>query len=248
MDPVNPAQRRKPAYLVISDALRQRIENNELRPGDRFPTERELVREFDVARMTVRHALDVLQLEGLIDRRRGRTGGTFVKKLAPTIELTRMEGIGMQFERQDQDMEIADVTLEQIPAPHLVSQALGIEEEEPVWELRRNFYIDEVKTAVAVHHLPTDLFAHFDDRDLSGALHDVRDFKRETVTALMPNAALQAEFEIGRSLPLLKMTRSTYNADNRCVEYVEILMRSDTANVEVLVGTPPEGNPHADKK
>lgn len=39
------------------------------------------MKEFGVARMTIRHALDILQMEGLIERRRGRTGGTFIRSL-----------------------------------------------------------------------------------------------------------------------------------------------------------------------
>lgn len=81
--------RKRPAYLLISDALRDKIERNELEPGQRFPTERELVREFHVARMTVRHALDILEDEGLIDRRRGRSGGTYVRTVPPTLSLTK---------------------------------------------------------------------------------------------------------------------------------------------------------------
>ena len=68
--------RRQPAYLEIADNVRGMIERGELQPGDRLQTERELVEHYGVARMTVRHALDILQLEGLIDRKRGRTGGT----------------------------------------------------------------------------------------------------------------------------------------------------------------------------
>ncbi|WIM72004.1 GntR family transcriptional regulator [Corynebacterium suedekumii] len=79
------------AYLVIADELRARIERGDLTAGDKLPAERELVEEFHVARMTVRHALDILQLEGLIDRRRGRTGGTFVRSVPPVVELTRIE-------------------------------------------------------------------------------------------------------------------------------------------------------------
>ena len=70
---------------MIADSLRSKIESGELQPGDRFPTERELVQKYNVARMTVRHALDIVQIEGLIDRKRGRTGGTFVRATPPTL-------------------------------------------------------------------------------------------------------------------------------------------------------------------
>ena len=82
----------QPAYLLIADSLRTRIEAGEWKPGDRLPSERELLGEFGVARMTLRNALDVLQSEALIDRRRGRNGGTFVNAIPPTVELTRIEG------------------------------------------------------------------------------------------------------------------------------------------------------------
>lgn len=78
---VSSPSRRPPAYLAIADDLRGRIERHDLSDGGRLPTERELVKEFGVARMTIRHALDILQMEGLIERRRGRTGGTFIRSL-----------------------------------------------------------------------------------------------------------------------------------------------------------------------
>ena len=45
-------------------------------PGTPAPSERELVQQFGVARMTVRQALDALVAQGLLERVAGR--GTFV--------------------------------------------------------------------------------------------------------------------------------------------------------------------------
>jgi DNA-binding FadR family transcriptional regulator len=46
--------------------------------GTRLPSERELAQQFGVSRTTVREALRVLQGEGLVEVRRGRTGGSVV--------------------------------------------------------------------------------------------------------------------------------------------------------------------------
>ncbi len=46
------------------------------RPGDRLPGERDLANRLGVARMTVRHAMDGLIAEGLLERRHG--SGTYV--------------------------------------------------------------------------------------------------------------------------------------------------------------------------
>lgn len=70
-----------PSYQRIRHALRQELERGALAPGDRMPTERQLVQRFGVAHMTVRHAIDGLVREGLVVRRRG--SGTFVVRTRP---------------------------------------------------------------------------------------------------------------------------------------------------------------------
>ena len=65
-----------PMYAQLVALFRQRIEMGEWAPGERLPSLDELASEFDVARVTVRTALGLLEAEGLIGRYRGR--GTFV--------------------------------------------------------------------------------------------------------------------------------------------------------------------------
>jgi len=60
-----------PAYLRVSEAIRDRILKRELREGEALPTETELARLFEVNRSTVREALRKLESAGLLGRRRG---------------------------------------------------------------------------------------------------------------------------------------------------------------------------------
>lgn len=68
----------------VAKALRRhvagRIASGQLQPGDKLPTERELVEMFGGGRSTVRKALEALEKDGLIGREVGR--GTFVKQSA----------------------------------------------------------------------------------------------------------------------------------------------------------------------
>ena len=70
------ARSRIPLYIQVASALRSRIETGLWQPGQKIATLERLEREFEVARVTVRQAVGMLQNEGLVHRQQGR--GTFV--------------------------------------------------------------------------------------------------------------------------------------------------------------------------
>ena len=78
------AASRVPRYLQVASALRRRIGDGHWAVGGKIATLEELEREFGVARVTVRQAIDLLQGEGLVKSFQGR--GTFVTK---TVESNR---------------------------------------------------------------------------------------------------------------------------------------------------------------
>jgi DNA-binding LacI/PurR family transcriptional regulator len=65
-----------PLYVQLAQILKERIHSGEWTSGSLLPTERELCAEFNVARGTMRQALQTLELEGYLRREQGR--GTFV--------------------------------------------------------------------------------------------------------------------------------------------------------------------------
>lgn len=69
-------EKKKPKYQIIEDYLLERINNNELRPGDQIETEMELSQKFNIGRLTVNKALNYLATEGYIERIAGK--GSFV--------------------------------------------------------------------------------------------------------------------------------------------------------------------------
>lgn len=72
------ADSRVPRYLQVASVLRRRLRDRRWPVGARIATLEELEREFGVARVTVRQAIDLLQGEGLVKSFQGR--GTFVTR------------------------------------------------------------------------------------------------------------------------------------------------------------------------
>jgi DNA-binding FadR family transcriptional regulator len=89
--PMPPVRNFRPAVSGASEQIalqiRQYLEQQDLRPGDRIGTEAELAEEFGVSRPTLREALRLLSASHLIRVGRGRAGGIFVAR-------TPNEGMG----------------------------------------------------------------------------------------------------------------------------------------------------------
>ncbi|GAA5153620.1 FadR/GntR family transcriptional regulator [Pseudonocardia eucalypti] len=84
-DPVFEPVRSQRAFDVIIGQIRAMLRSGELRPGDRLPSERALSEQFQVSRNTVREALRMLEISGLITLRKGATGGAFIAKPDPGV-------------------------------------------------------------------------------------------------------------------------------------------------------------------
>lgn len=65
---------------VLADDLRERILRGEFPEGTALPPERELVTQTRMSRTTVREALRILEVQGLVQIRTGRSGGAFVQR------------------------------------------------------------------------------------------------------------------------------------------------------------------------
>ncbi|MCI8376585.1 MAG: FadR family transcriptional regulator [Lachnospiraceae bacterium] len=66
-------------YMKIADAISNHIKKNDLKQGDKLPSERELAARFQTSRHSVREALRVLENQGIINCQMG--SGTYVAKI-----------------------------------------------------------------------------------------------------------------------------------------------------------------------
>ncbi|MEO8744134.1 MAG: FadR/GntR family transcriptional regulator [Candidatus Dormiibacterota bacterium] len=68
------------AHEYVAEQIRRHISLRLIKPGEALPAERELAGMFGVGRPTIQHALRMLEAAGLVESRRGRSGGTFISR------------------------------------------------------------------------------------------------------------------------------------------------------------------------
>jgi DNA-binding FadR family transcriptional regulator len=86
-----PARPRR-AIEEITSQIQRMIEDGALQPGDKLPAERVLAAQLQVSRNTLREALRMLEITGVLTLRKGASGGSFVA--APSAQPSRDQRIG----------------------------------------------------------------------------------------------------------------------------------------------------------
>ncbi|CAM5246133.1 GntR family transcriptional regulator [Streptomyces aurantiogriseus] len=121
----------EPKYWHLKTVLSEALDS-EFTVGEILPNERELAARFGVARATLRQALEQLELEGRLQRRRG---------VGTTVAPPRV-GVDVGTERRTwpgasgDTWQLVDCTVDAPPAA--VADALGIDRDEPVHIVRRS--------------------------------------------------------------------------------------------------------------
>jgi GntR family transcriptional regulator len=87
-----------PSYLQIVQQVRQAVRLGTLLPGDQLPTVKEVVAQLTINPNTVLHAYRQLDLEGIVEGRRGV--GTFVAShRTPRLAAGEVKGLRVSLDR-----------------------------------------------------------------------------------------------------------------------------------------------------
>ncbi|NSC21505.1 GntR family transcriptional regulator [Streptomyces albus subsp. chlorinus] len=234
---------RQPKYQRIADALRNAIQAGEYGPGDRLPGENDLMATYDVARMTARQALGVLQTEGLAESRKG--SGVFVRDFKPLrrrgIQRLSHEqwGTGRSIwsaETEGRNVVVDQIEVTEAEPPERVAGVLGLEAGAQVCVRNRRFVLDEKPVLLATSYLPLDLVAGsaITQRDtgpggiyarLAELGHKPVHF-REEIRCRMPSQDEANRLSLSMGTPVVLVCRTAFADEGHPVEFNEMTLDS----------------------
>lgn len=84
---------RQPKYAALANDIREKILRGVYQNGDKLPSENELAGQFHLSRQTVRQALGLLEVEGVLSRQRG--SGTYVDLSGEKPQSTKNMTVGV---------------------------------------------------------------------------------------------------------------------------------------------------------
>jgi GntR family transcriptional regulator len=230
-----------PAYVPhhrrIEQVLRERI--TAMRPGDRLPSDAELVAEFGVSRMTARSAMQRLAEEGLVAREPGR--GSFVAAPPAHRRADRLMTFSREMARRGRTPSSRLVARAIRPSTPSEAEALDLPVGEPIVEIRRIRFADSEPIALESVILVGSCARAVMTADLErGSLHEAitrsgQTLRRGTgtVTADAATAEDARLLDIRRGDPLLVERRVIADVDGRKIESTESRYPADRYALDV---------------
>ncbi|MBL8509012.1 histidine utilization repressor [Chitinimonas sp. JJ19] len=120
-----------PAYQQIKDYLLSEIQAGRWRAGDQVPSENELVKRFDVARMTVNRAVRELAAEGVLTRSQG--AGTFVAATKYQSTLVDIKSIAEEIRARGHEHTAELLKLQAVKADTTLAAEMGLQVGAPLF-------------------------------------------------------------------------------------------------------------------
>ncbi len=217
------------AYRVILD----RLKSGRYPVGGRLPTEGELARHFDVSRVTIRRALDMLVQDGYVESKQG--SGYTVLTLSPASD-TCLTSFTDAMLRAGREPTSRFLSLDHFAAG--APELAGIPPEmqsKPVTRVVRLRLVDGAPSMLVLTYVPRDLLPNptADDFPETGPEQSILRILRarfalewsaacEDISPVLADAELAETFEIGLGQPLLKQACSAFDDTGRTVFYEDV--------------------------
>ncbi|MEO6605712.1 MAG: GntR family transcriptional regulator [Aeromicrobium sp.] len=237
-----------PSHARISSWLLARVAAGKLRTDDKLPPEEGLAAALGVSRMTLRQALGSLERQGWIERKRGRSGGNFIREPRIEVDLTGLPGFTEQMRRANVRAGATVVRAGLVDASPDVAEGLDLSRGQRAIEIVRVRSARRQPLALEETYLPAHLFPDLLDHKLTGSLYELMRsaYDLAPVSAVewlepeisSPEHASLLDVEPGTALMLV--TRKASTASGVVVEYARDRYRSDRTRISLQTGAGPQ--------
>ena len=232
-------------YHQIYLVLREQLHEGKFAQG--FPGELSLMKQFGVARVTVRRALEQLSTEGLIAREPGR--GTRALNISkPNVTAFNQNGqrpgltgllenlvsMGLKTSVKVIDVEIVTASAD-------VAQALHLQVGDPVQKAVRVRSTKEGPLSHITTYVPEEIARHFGRRELAKkpilVLMEESGVKvgraHQTVSARLADVLVAKHLDVSVGSALLAVRRLIFDDNDRPVQWLHGLYRPDRYEYEM---------------
>lgn len=215
-----------PIYIQIHNDIKRAIEAGKWAVGDRIPSERELSRDFDVSRMTLRQAIQTLVDEGILERQVG--SGTYVANQKVQEKMSGVTSFTDLMLAQGKQPSSKTISYHVMNPSLSEAEKLKLGEDDVVLRMERIRYGDDMPICFEVATVPDRLVKGLNKKEVTSSLYRALEDKKklipgkaqQTVSAMSASERIAEYLKIKRGDAILRLRQVTYLQDGTPFEYV----------------------------
>ena len=236
----------KAKYEEIAGILRDRIAKGVYPVDSLLPTQSELAEEFGASRMTVKKAVEILIIEGLIYSKQGNgtkvLNSSFWNRENSWVRLNNFNGLSKDLEGDSRVLtsQVIEFSVE-FPNEE-IAERLQIEINTPVYKIIRLRLLDQKPYVLEHTYMPCDLVPSLDEKVLLASIYDyllnTLNLKfagsYRNITADKSDDYDQKYLNCSPSDPVLQVEQAVYLENGRPIEYSRSRNRFDMKGYSLL--------------
>jgi len=254
----------KPKFISISETIIEKIKSGELMPGDKIPSENDLIKQYKVSNTTARKSLLEIESRGWAQRIKGK--GTFVLNKTEDHHILRTLGSidstrrGFNESLKAEGFEPKNVVLEKSVVPHGVSSEISGKNyimQGPVLKVRQLRFADDliIKDEIKyisltlcprINMLPTDItyFRMYEER-----YHlKIMDIKQNLSVSILKSGDPENNFDITEELPVFILDSVIVSHPGQVLEIEKSYYRGDKYKFAIMATPEYSGGKKGKKK
>lgn len=231
----------QPRYYQILVELRAKIEGGEIAPGERLPTERELMETYGVSRVTVRRTLEELNALGMTEHR-GKRGHFVLACKEPEAERFTENNLFAQADAKGRRLSSTLLSSGLVAATEHIASFFGIEAGTQVLEATCLRTVDGTPFGIERLVLSADLIDKLDfdelrDRPLVEILADSCEvnvaYSTQSLSPQIPTRIEASALNANPRRPLLMVDSRAYDRAGKPIILSELLYNTDVMEYTV---------------
>ncbi|EJO5346665.1 GntR family transcriptional regulator [Clostridium botulinum] len=222
-----------PLYKQIAKKIKDEINKNNLKEGDAIPSESKLAEKFNVSRVTIRQAINMLVNEGLLYKIHG--SGTYIKKIKLEHNIYNLVTFTEEAKRYNKNPINKILEFKVIKADDKLQNILNLSSEDQVFFISRLRCIDDIPLILEKTYLPVKLFPDLSyDIMLSSKYKYIEKKKNlkikeshQEIIPIIPDKDTTKLLNLEENTPILYIVMHSILESGIVFEYTELYFKSD---------------------
>lgn len=220
-----------PLYVQVASDIESKIKSGEYKPGEQISTVNQLVRDYNVSRVTVVQALENLVAGNLIISRQGK--GSYVKIHKHTEDLYKLRSFQEISEIEKEDVNQHIISFQVIEKPLHIQSIFG--EAGKILEIKRIHLKDGIPLAYVIAYLPENIGDKLSKDEVkknslyyvlnAHSVHITKAVQKIEASPAGPEVA--EKLQLKRNSPILYVERTSLDSNNQSIMFSQFYYRHD---------------------